>query len=244
MAEIALTLVPPEVHVLVTDQVVVPARRSRLKELLLVPASAEARRDARAQLQKRGLPDGKKALLSTRYGRELATLASPRGELLVEHTRGTEVTRRLLIIGSHDAVQLSITPESLAVGSAQPRTEAIEALLAALDVTHETKGLEPVLMHPDQLQALTLLWAGALEGAPRSLAAARQALATAKLPAADVDALAAALVESKLIRRDADTLSLSAAAVAVTRAVWAEERLAIYFRETPDKRTSRTKLKT
>jgi hypothetical protein len=232
--EAALTLTAPEAHVLVTDQVLVPARRSRLKELLLVPASSEARHAARATLKTRGLPDGKKALLSTRYGRELTCLGAPRGELLVEHTRGAAVTRRLFVVGAHDLVEVELLPDGLRVGAAQSRAEGLEALLGALAVTHDAKGLEPVVMHPDQLQALTLVWAGAFDGAPRPVTAAAKALADVKVPAADVDALVSALVQGALVTRAADTLELVPAARAVTQAVWSQERLRLFFHETPE----------
>ncbi|MDX2015397.1 MAG: hypothetical protein SFW67_34720 [Myxococcaceae bacterium] len=234
MGETVLTLTAPEAHVLVTDQVLVPARRSRLKELLLVPASAEARHAARAALKSRGLPDGKKALLATRFGRELACLAAPRGELLIEHARGDTVTRRLFVLGEHDVVEVEVSADALAIGAAQSRAEGLEALVVSLAVTSELKGLEPVLMHPQQLEGVSLLWAGAFDGAPRAVPAAVKALAGANVPAADVEALVTALVQAKVVMRAGDTLELVPSARAVTQAVWSNERLRLFFRETPE----------
>lgn len=232
--EATLTLTAPEAHVLVTDQVVVPARRSRLKELLLVPASAEARHTARAALKSRGLPVRASTLLSTRFGRELACITSPRCEFLVEQHRGGAVTRRLFVLGANDLVEVEVGADTLQLGAARSRAEGLEAVMASLGVTHDQKGLEPVVMHPEQLQALSLLWAGVLDGVGRSVGSATKALAQVSVPAADVDALVAALVGAKVVTRHDDTLELVPAARAVMQAVWSNERLRLFLRETPE----------
>lgn len=234
MSEMALALTSAEAHVLVTDGVLVPGRRSRLKELLLVPASAEQRRTARAGLKARGLPDGRKALLTTRFGRELECLAQPRAELLLEHTRQGTTSRRFFVIGAHDLVEVTVKEGVLELSPATARAEGIDGITASVDWTSSARGLEPVVFHPEQLQGLSVLWAGQPDGAPRSLSAVTAALTKEGVSQADLDALVAGFVEQKVLQRSGDTVSLAPAAAPVLTALWTNESVVLWLRQTPE----------
>lgn len=234
MSDIALALTSVEAHVLVGDGVLVPGRRSRLKELLLVPASAEERRAARAAFKARGLPDGRKPLLTTRFGRELECLTRPRAELLLEHTQKGVTSRRFYVAGEHDLVEVTVKEGLLELSAARPRAEGVDAITSSVDWSSTARGLEPVVFHPDQLQGLSLLWAGQPDGAPRALSTIKAALAPAGVAGNDVDALVASFVDQKVVLRSGDTVNLAPAAASVLTALWTDESVVLWVRQTPE----------
>lgn len=230
-------LTPASLQWLVAMGLVVPARRSRLKPLLAVPTAPAERVTAGDGWRALGVGVAGKAPKVEGIARlaALTALARPEAELVAEEKRPGEAdVLHHFVIGAAHVVRVAFEQgEVLAVGPALPREGAAEAIAAGFDVS-SPPGLEPVPLHPEQLQALAVVWSQRADGGPLTPAQAEAAATKAGLPAADARALVEALTASKVVAREGETLVLPPPVKQVLEAVWSGHLLSFVYRETPD----------